>query len=41
MLGVYKDGQWRFIEEHLHDMLGKQCKDHGDTEQVGGLVCAG
>lgn len=26
VLGVYEGRQWALIEEHLHDVLGKQCR---------------
>lgn len=30
MLGIYSGRGWAFIEEHLHDVLGKQSKGGGD-----------
>ncbi len=30
VVGVYEGRQWAFIEEHLHDVLGKQSKAAGD-----------
>lgn len=30
VLGAYAGKRWRAIEEHLHDVLGKQCWDAGD-----------
>ncbi|KAK9823583.1 hypothetical protein WJX72_003982 [[Myrmecia] bisecta] len=32
VLGVYAGRQWSFIEEHLHDVLGKQSREAGDLE---------
>ena len=32
VLGVYRGREWAFIEEHLHDVLGKQSRDAGDLE---------
>ena len=30
VLSVYKERGWVFIEEHLHDVLGKQSREAGD-----------
>ena len=38
VLGVYKGRRWAFIEEHLHDVLGRTAKEGGDLQaalQVG------
>ncbi len=32
VLSVYKGHKWAFIEEHIHDVLGKQSRDAGDFE---------
>ncbi|BDA40386.1 probable trafficking protein particle complex subunit 8 [Coccomyxa sp. Obi] len=32
VLSVYKGHKWAFIEEHIHDVLGKQCRDTGDFD---------
>ena len=29
---MYKGHKWAFIEEHIHDVLGKQCRDTGDFD---------
>ncbi|WIA33724.1 hypothetical protein OEZ86_006842 [Tetradesmus obliquus] len=29
--GIYSASAWRHINEHLHDILGKQCAELGDT----------
>ncbi len=31
MLGVYSGRRWALIEEHLHDVLGRQARDAGDA----------
>ena len=31
VLGVYRGQQWALIEEHLHDVLGRQAREAGDT----------
>lgn len=33
-MGVYHGKQWRAIEEHLNDVLGKQSKECGDNEKA-------
>lgn len=30
--GIYSASSWRHISEHLHDILGKQCAELGDTQ---------
>jgi hypothetical protein len=30
--GIYSASAWRHINEHLHDVLGKQCADLGDAQ---------
>lgn len=32
VLSVYKGHKWAFIEEHIHDVLGKQCRDTGNFD---------
>eukprot|EP00877_Chromochloris_zofingiensis_P003658 jgi/Chrzof1/13293/Cz07g27240.t1 len=32
VIDIYQPQSWRYIEEHLHDILGKQCAEYGDTE---------
>lgn len=34
VLSVYKDHKWAFIEEHIHDVLGKQSRDTGDFDSA-------
>ncbi|MEW5318844.1 MAG: hypothetical protein WDW38_010029, partial [Sanguina aurantia] len=34
VMGVYHGKQWRAIEEHLNDVLGKQSKECGDSEKA-------
>jgi hypothetical protein len=34
VLGVYRGHEWAFIEEHLHDVLGKQSRDAGDLDSA-------
>ena len=31
VLGVYRGRQWALIEEHLHDVLGRQAREAGDA----------
>jgi hypothetical protein len=40
VLGVYRGREWAFIEEHLHDVLGKQSRDAGDLEAAIGHFAA-
>lgn len=30
-MGIYSGKRWALIEEHLHDMLGRQARDAGDA----------
>jgi hypothetical protein len=30
--GIYSASAWRHINEHLHDILGKQCAELGDAQ---------
>lgn len=32
VLSVYKGHKWAFIEEHIHDVLGKQSRDNEDFD---------
>ncbi len=40
VLGVYRGREWAFIEEHLHDVLGKQSRDAGDLDAAIGHFAA-
>ena len=31
-MSIYDNGCWRFIEEHLNELMFKQCRDSGDLE---------
>ena len=31
-MGLYNNGEWLYIEEHLNDLMYKQCRDQGDLE---------
>ena len=40
VVGVYEGRHWAFIEEHLHDVLGKQSKAVGDLHGAVGHFLA-
>ena len=37
---MYRGREWAFIEEHLHDVLGKQSRDAGDLDAAIGHFAA-
>ena len=37
---MYRGREWAFIEEHLHDVLGKQSREAGDLEAAIGHFAA-